>query len=221
LNADPVLEEMDTMSMKGVFYKNNTEIYSNNSREEMYLQDSLMVEINNDRKAIWIRKVDVATKENLNLIPVNAKEMLEKFQKDYDISKSQVSEDISRLNFEQRIPEYSTSPTKTSVAVEYYEKGHLPKVIEIIIYMKQPVDEEILQAIREEGIDESKLIKVIDGIKQLFRKQTITIVFTKIDNDAGKLTNMPTYKSSVEFDETTKEFVGKGLYKDYTITKTF
>jgi len=221
MSAEPIIESMDTLHVKGEFYKHNTEIYSNNTREEMYLQDSLMIEINNDRKTIWIRKVDVATKDNLNLLPMNTKEMLDNFKKNYIISKSKISQEVSRLNFEGRKPEYSTSPTTTFIKVEYSEKTYLPKFIEIIIELKQPADEEMIEAIKAEGLDESKLVKTIDGIKQVFRKQLVRIDFTSIDNDKEKTAKIPSYKTRVEFDTKLMEFTGKGPYRDYEITTTF
>jgi len=221
MSAEPVLESMDTLSMTGEFFKNNTEIYSSTRKEEMYLQDSLMIEINNDRKTIWVRKVDMATKMNLNILPVNTGEMLDKFRKDYVISKSTVSDGVSRLNFEERKQEHNTSATTTFVTVEYSEKTYLPQVIEILIELKQPADEQVIDAIKTEGLDESKLIKMVDGVKQLVRKQKVSIVFTSIDYGREKLAKMPSYKSNFEFDVRTQEFSGKGLYRDYEVTKTF
>lgn len=221
MSAEPVIEALDTLNMKGEFFKNNMEIYSNNGREEMYLQDSLMIEINNERKTIWVQKVDMATKANLNLLPVNTKEITEQFKKNYSISKSQVSEDVSRLYFEEKKSPYSTSATTTLIVVEYSEKNWLPRSIEITINLKQPVDDEIIEAIRAEGLDEAKLVKTVNGEKQVIRKQKVSIVFTAIENDKEKLAKMPSYKSGFEFDALTMDFIGKGKYRDYEVTKTF
>lgn len=221
MSAEPVIEAMDTLSMTGEFYKHNTDIYSNNSRQEMYLQDSLMIEINNQNKTIWVRKVDVATKDNLNVLPVNTKVMIDNFSKNYIISKSKISGEISRLNFEGRRFEYSTSATTTWISIEYSEKTWLPNLIEINIELKQPVDEEMIEAIKAEGIDESKLVKTINGVKQVSRKQKIRIDFTNINNDREKTAQIPTYKTRLEFDANAMEFTGKGQYSNYEITKTF
>jgi hypothetical protein len=221
MSAEPVIESMDTLHVTGEFYKNNTEIYSSNKREEMYLQDSFMVEINNDRKTIWIRKVDVSTKENLNLLPLNTKEMLENFTKNYIIHKEKTAGGISRLNFEGRKPEYSTSATTTFISIEYSEKTWLPSLIEIVIEFKQPADEEMIEAIRAEGLDETKLVKTIAGVKQVWRKQVVRIDFTTIDHDKEKTAKIPSYKNKVDLDPNTMEFTGKGQYRDYEITKTF
>lgn len=219
--ADPIIESQDTLTMKGEFYKSNTEIYSNDGRSEMYLQDSLMIEVNNDRKAIWVRKVDVATKANLNLLPVSSKEIIEQFKKSYNISKLSVSEDVSRLNFVEKKPQFSTSATTTFIAVEYSEKTWLPKSIEITIELKQPASEEAIEAIKAEGLDEAALIKTINGEKQLVRSQKVSIVFTTIDNDKEKLAKMPSYQSNLGYDAATADFKGKGKYRDYEVTKTF
>ena len=221
MTAEPVIESLDTLTMAGEFFKNNTEIYSNDGRSEMYLQDSLMIEVNNERKTIWVRKVDVASKANLNLLPVSSKEITEQFKKNYSISKLSVSEDVSRMYFEERKPPYSTSATTTFIVIEYSEKTLLPRSIEISIEMRQPASDEVIEAIRAEGLDETKLIKTVNGEKQLTRHQNVSIVFTKIESSKDRLVKMPAYQANLEFEGTTMEFRGKGKYRDYEVTMTF
>jgi len=221
MSAEPVIEAIDTLVVAGEFYKHNTEIYSSNSRHEMYLQDSLMIEINNQSKTIWVRRVDVTTKDNLNVLPLNTKNMIDNFEKNYIISKSRITRELCRLNFEWRKPEHSTSATTTFISIEYSEKTWLPSFIEIEIQLKQPADEEMIAAIKAEGIDESKLIKTINGVKQVLRKQAIRIDFTSISNNMEKTLQIPAYKDNLEFNAERMEFTGKGKYKDYEITKTF
>lgn len=221
MSSDPILEITDTSTMKGVFYKNNTEIYSNTGREEMYLQDSLMIEINNDRKSIWVRKVDVPTKDNLNQMPANTKDLLDLVQKGFLIRKERISDEVSRLYFTESKPVYSTSATTTFITLDYSEKTLLPRLITISIELKQPITEEEIQAIHAEGYDETKLIKIVDGKKEILRKQKVSIAFTEINSDREILEKMPLYKSNFRLDTITADFTGMGKYKDYEVTKTF
>lgn len=221
MSAQPVLAVTDTATMQGEFYKNSTEIYSSTGREELYLQDSLMVEVNNERKTIWVRKVDIGTKNNLNVVPVNTKDMLARFKKNYKISKVKVSDEVSRIYFEQNKSPYSSTATNTVVSIEYSEKTMLPQLIEISVELKQPVNDEILEMLRTEGYDEAKLVKIIDGQKQLERMQKVSIVFNEIKNDKEKLEQMPLYKSGLRVDASTSDISGKGRYENYEITKTF
>lgn len=221
MSSEPVLEPTDTVTMIGEFYKNSTDIYSNTGREEMYLQDSLMIEINNERKSIWVRKVDVSTKDNLNLLPANTKDLLDRVKKSFQVRKEQISQETSRLYFTENKPAYSTAATTTLITLDYSEKTFLPQLIEISIELKQPISEEEAQAIHSEGYDETKLIKVVDGKKEIVRKQKVSIAFTEINSDKQILERMPIYKSSFRLDAITAEFTGMGKYKDYEVTKTF
>jgi hypothetical protein len=221
LGASPVLQSQDTASMYGEFFKNNTEIYSNNVREEMYMQDSLMVSINNDRKTIWLNKVDVDTKERMNVITAFGKEVQEIMKRNYIISKQLSSDNISRIFFETRKPQSSIAVNNTRITVAYDNTTFLPRDINIEISMKDPVDEEILAALKEEEVDEKKLVQEIDGVKYLIRKQSMHIQFIDIKNDKDTLVQMPSYNSCLDYNAVTQEYAGKGKYKDYEVTKMF
>ncbi len=221
LSAEPVIESIDTMSIKGEFFKNGTEIYSNNQKEELYMQDSFMVDINNDRKTIWISKVDVSSKEKMNILPLHEKALSDMFKKNFHISKSKINADIYRISFKERIAEYSTSSTSTSITLEYSVQSFLPNFIEIEINLKQPVDEAMIVSLKEEGYDELKLIKEFDGKKYLIRKQVMKILFKEINNEKEHVVKMPSYKDCFEFDLETQEYKAKGFYSGYEITKTF
>ena len=220
MNAVPILEATDTLTLFGEFYKDNINFYSNNVKEEIYLHDSMMVEINNDRKTIWLRKADMIGREKMNLLPTNLTGMLERFKNHYIVSKSKVGEDICRLKFAERKPVYSSSATQTLISIDYSEKTFLPKLIEVTISMKQPVNEEILAAVEQESFDKSKLIQRIDGIDYVMRKQIMSISFIEMDNEKEKILKMPVYMSAIQLTES-GEYIAKGLYEDYEITKTF
>jgi hypothetical protein len=221
LGASPVLQSQDTASMHGEFFKNNTDIYSNNVKEEMYLQDSLMVNINNDRKTIWLNKVDVDTKQKLNVITAFGKEVQEIMKRNYIISKPESSGSTSRLVFETRKPQSSIAISNTRITIEYDSKTFLPQDINIEISMKEPVDEEVLAALKEEEVDEKKLVQEIEGVKYLIRKQSMHILFTTIKNDKETVEKIPLYTSCLDYNVITQEYTGKGKYKDYEVTKLF
>jgi hypothetical protein len=221
LGASPVLQSQDTASMYGEFFKNNTEIYSNNVREEMYLQDSLMVSINNDRKTIWLNKVDVDTKQRMNVITAFGKEVQEIMKRNYIISKQVTSDNTGRIVFETRKPKSSIAINNTRITVAYDNKTFLPQDINIEISMKEPVDEEMLATLKEEEVDEKKLVQEIDGVKYLIRKQSMHIQFINIKNEKEVVVQMPSYTSCLDYNAITQEYAGKGKYKDYEVTKLF
>lgn len=218
LSANPVLQPQDTTTINGEFFKNNTEIYSNNGSEEMYMQDSLLVQINNDRKTIWLSKVDVSSKEKMNVAPVGSKEMQSILRRDFLISQSVINSNTNKVNFETRRPKEGA---KTAIAMEYNPVTSLPKNILITVSLQQPVDEETLASLKEQQIDDKKLLQEIDGTKYLVRNQQMSITYTAIDSDKEKLAQMPLYNSFIEYNGTTKEFTAIGKYKDYEITRMF
>jgi hypothetical protein len=221
LSANPVLQSQDTASLMGEFFKNNTDIYSNNVKEEMYMQDSLMVSISNDRKTIWLNKVDVDTKDRMNVITPFGKDIQEIMKRNYTISKSLPDENTSQIVFETRRPQTSAAVSNTRITILYDNKTYLPRNINIDISMKEPVDEETIAALKEEEVDEKKLVQEINGIKYLVRNQSMYIQFTEIKSDKDSVMQMPFYSSCLDYNVVTQEFTGKGKYKDYEVTKLF
>jgi hypothetical protein len=221
LGANPVLQSQDTASLKGEFFKYNTDIYSNNVKEEMYMQDSLMISINNDRKTIWLNKVDVETKGKMNVITPFGKDVQEIMKRNYTITKSVAGNNVSMIVFETRKPPGSIAIGNTRITIEYNSKTFLPRNINIDISMKEPADEEMITALKEEEVDEKKLVQEINGVKYLVRQQSMYIQFTAIKNDKEDVMQMPLYNSCVDYNVITQEFTGKGKYKDYEITKLF
>ena len=221
LSANPVLQSQDTASLIGEFFKNNTDLYSNNVKEEMYMQDSLMVSISNDRKTIWLNKVDVDTKDRMNVITPFGKEVQEIMRRNYTISKSSPDGNTSRIVFETRRPQTGAAVGNTRITIDYDSKTYLPRNINIDISMKEPADEETIASLKEEEVDEKKLVKEINGLKYLVRSQSMYIQFTAIKNDKENVMQMPSYDSCLDYNAVTQEFTGKGKYKDYEITKLF
>jgi hypothetical protein len=221
LSANPVLLSQDTASLMGEFFKNNTDIYSNNVKEEMYMQDSMMVSISNDRKTIWLNKVDVDTKDRMNVISPFGKDVQEIMKRNYAISKSSPDDNTGRIVFETRRPQTSVAVSNTRITIEYDSKSYLPRNINIDISMKEAIDEETIAALKEEEVDEKKLVKEINGVKYLVRSQSIYILFTAIKNDKENVMQMPSYNTCLDYNAVTQEFTGKGKYKDYEITKLF
>lgn len=221
LDAKPIVQAEDTMRIQGEFFKNNTDIYSNNEREELYIQDSLMVSINNDRKTIWLNKIDMSSKSKMNMLPGGGKEIQELMQKNYVISKSEMNKDVSRIIFETKRPPGSTAVTNTTISIDYNSKTYLPLNILIDINLKQPADEETLALLKEQHVNENELVQKIDGVMYVVRKQTMNIAFTSINEDKQLLVQMPAYNACLDYNYATGEFTGKGKYKDYEVTQLF
>lgn len=221
MDARPLLNDKDTISANGVFYKNNGTMYCNTTKDEMYVDDSLVVQINNVNKTIWISKVDAYSREKMSALPVATKKMLEIVQKNYTISKSKTEDGFSRIRFETRKSPYSNSTTSAAVVLEYSELTQLPKSIIIEMSMKQPANDEMITAIKNEGVDEHKLLQNIGGVNYIVTMQRINVHFSNIENTKDKVSQIPSFMEKVTMDGSTGEYTGKGIYRDYEITKTF
>ena len=220
-DAAPVLEPQDTLTSAGIFYKNNTELYYKNGQEAAYLQDSFFIQVNQNRKTIWINKVDVASKEKMNVLPLNDQKVQELFRKRYTIQQSVLNRGESRLYFVTRKKADSSTTITTSITLEYSHKDYLPKLMQMDIHMQQPLSDDLLDALKNDNIDDTKLIQIIGGEKYLVRTQKVSVVFSEINNTKQKAMQMPLWKDILDFRETEQEFTAKGVYEGYEVTKMF
>ena len=209
MSAAPVLEQQDTVTARGVIYKNGTDYYINNGLEETYLQDSLMIQINHKRKSIWLSKVDIASKEKINVLPVNNKQLQELIRKRYSIYKTEINDSINRLIFETIQKSDSITSVTTSIRLEYFAKTYLPKLMEIKIRMQQPLSEGLLAALQNENIDDSKLIQTINGIKYLVRTQIVTVELDNISDGRQQAGGMPSWKDLLDYQGSDTGFIPK------------
>ena len=221
MDAMPVLNDMDTSSAPGVFYKNNQTMYCNTTKDEMYAADSLVVQINNTNKTIWISKANASNTAGLNMLPVTTTKMLQMMQKNYTIRKTSNADGISKISLETKKTLFANSTTSTSVVMEYSEQTKWPRSISIEMRMKQPANEEMITALKNEGVDENKLLQKIDGVNYLVSMQRIQIQFDNITTTKEKVLLIPSCKEKISYNAKTGKYTGKGIYEPYEITTTF
>jgi hypothetical protein len=219
--STPVMQPEDTMNFSGEFYKNETNIYYASNREEMFLEDSLFIEINNERKSIWISKVDVSTKDKMNVLPLANKDLQQLFRQKYLISKTITDKEFSKLNFETKQYFDSVSMVIVNVGLQYSGKKMLPQLLEMNVHMKQRIDDAAEQQIKSQGINGAAAVQVIDNDKFFVRTQKVSVNFSDIDNTKEKAMQIPSWKSRLDYDLANNEFSGKGIYAGYEITKNF
>ena len=218
MEASPVLQPADTLSDMGEFYKNGNDIYYSNMHEEVFLEDSFFIRINNEKKTIWISKVNVDSKDNMNVLPLSTAKIQRLFEKEYIINKIAVNDRSSRLNF--RPFSQNASGLTTEIGLQYSNKNNTPELMELAITMKQAVSDEMVQQVKSNG-KERQLIQVIDGLPYLVHHQSVKIRFEEIDYSKEKAVQIPSWKSRIGFDPADGVFSGKNNYSDYEITKTF
>ena len=222
MEATPLLQTEDTVTIKGEYYKNETNIYSTNSIEDIYLEDSFYVEINHNRKTIIIRKVDVATKVKMNQLPLDDKTMQDLFRKNYTVSRNEINKNTGKINFETVQKPDSLSTITMLIGLEYDTKMYLPVKLIMSVVAKQQIEEENVQELQNQGTVTKDLIQKEGDIVFMKRIQKMTMSFESIDNSKQKVAQMPSWKTELFYDIKTNDFTVKNLkYTDYEITRSF
>src|SRR5262249_23666924 len=87
LRYGPLVGGRDSAIMlRSRFYKVGDDLYYGNEVEETYLQDSLIVRVNHQRKTILLNRVDTNTKKNIDVMPLKQARLQKMFRKTYTIS---------------------------------------------------------------------------------------------------------------------------------------
>lgn len=220
-NARPVIQQQDTLSLNGVFYKNQKDMYYSNGWEQVYLQDSFMIQINPERKSIWISKVDVMSKNRMNILPLSDNQLRDLIRKKYTIEKITSGDMISVLDFETKEKTAGPAIIATGIKLRYFVKDYLPVSMEVEMRMQQPLNGELLAELKNESINDTALVQIIGDTKYLVRRQSTSVAFSEINNTKAQAIKMPSWKEILDYQKATGEFTAKGVYKDYEVTKTF
>jgi len=219
--AKPVMDPGDTGTVQTVFYKSGTDIYYDSGSEENFLQDSFYVQINRERKSIWIGKVDMDSKKKVGLLPWGKDNVQEMMQKDFIIQKKVVNDTLTRFDFEKTGHNLSTRGMGLKVTMYCNEKKQYPYSMQVEMNLKEPIDDEMMEAIKTAGMDLKDIIVEIDRQRYAVKTETMIIKFSALDFSKEKAMAMPGWKERVEYLPGTQEFRGKGIYEAYEITKTF
>ncbi|MDI9363591.1 MAG: hypothetical protein QM541_01475 [Flavobacterium sp.] len=222
LSSEPVLSVQDTMLFTSTCYKQFTDLYYSNNSDETFIEDSLFIKINHQRKTVWISKVDAANKEKLTNNTTNLKQLQDMMRKRYTISKLETDKaGIAKLQFVSTQAINGLLTTTTTLILDYEVASYLPKAIEMVINIRQPLTDELAAMIKSQNMHENELVKVIDGNKYILRKQTMFTVFTTIETDKSVVSKMPKWNDVLDFNAVTKAYTSKGVLANYTITKMF
>lgn len=221
VDVSSVLEAEDTLGLKGEFYKNQASLYYNNNNEEMFLDDSIFIQINHDKKSIWISRVDESSKEKMSQIPLSNKELQQLFQKKYSISKSKINEQTDRLNFETKPRQDSLSEITVNISLDYSGKMFIPQELGLNVKVKQVVSDSDIEQMKNAKVDVNSAIQKIGGANYFINNQKVRIVFTGIDFSKEKASKIPVWANKVDYDKVSTEFKGKGAYSDYEVVKMY
>lgn len=219
ISSVPVMKTQDTMNFSGIFYKKGENIYSQSGNEEIFMQDGFLIQINKERKSIWISKTDENIKEELTQKKIT-KQVTELFRNRYNIEKT-LSGSVANISFNTKSTDDFSNSYKTKISLQYDIKNFLPKSIVIELILKEEADDEQKAALISEGVNVESLLQKIDGKEFFVRSQKMTLSFDNISTKSSIVQAMPTWKSYIKYDETKRNFMGIGIYSGYAITKLF
>jgi len=213
--ADPVMLAEDTLTSTGEFYKNQNDIYYSGGQDEMYLEDSFKIQINHERKTIWISKIDDAAKEKLSMLPLSGKKFSDMLREEYTISRSSLNDSTGQFSFDTKPVVGAASQKTTNITVVYLKKRYLIKEMDIEVRMQEPAADAIVAALKGEGVDVAKLTQTIDGKDYLVKKQRLEVNYNDLEVTKQSVSQMPSWKNALEYDESIGAYIG------YAITKMF
>ena len=210
-----------TPVLHNVFYKVNNDLYYGNEQEEVYLQDSLMITINHIRKTILINKVDVATKEKMDLMPLKKASMQKMLREHFVISQQQRQGDTLAITIHSHDRTELGNMANTEMVVLYSKPSYLPYAMQVTQQMRQPASEQLLAVLNSQGLMTQTTLTETQGVKYIYMSQTATINFSAIETSGKKSKDMPVWKNSLSFDEQLQSFKGTNKCAEYEVTQNF
>lgn len=215
----PILQGEDTLNSTSKFYKLGNQIYFTDGRQETYITDTLMVHVNNERKQIWITKIDTSFRTGGDLLFFNEPAITKKLLAGYSIAETDGTSNISTIELVSKDDKYND--TQTIIDWAFNKQTWYPKNLSLSVTMKRAVDDADIQYLKDKGVYQASLIKTINGQKYLSRKQTMTTVFGNISTSRDKALTIPSLSDKIIFNTQTGNFEPAGIYSNYQVVKTF
>ncbi|MHA4808142.1 hypothetical protein ACX0G9_08540 [Flavitalea flava] len=222
MRSGPMVDQETNISLlHNEFYKIDDELYYGNEREELYLQDSLMIRINHLRKTIQLNKIDLATKKKMDILPLKKMDAQKLLREQYTIAEISEKEDTGQILIRSREKRGVQGFTSSEMKIRYARGSHLPVLMEITMKVRQPESEQIKEIYRSRGFDIGKMMLEMGGEKSLEITETASISFGPIGMTKENAMTMPLWEEKITYDDQLKRFSGKGQCEGYEVIKTF
>ncbi|MFC4262079.1 hypothetical protein ACFOWM_04260 [Ferruginibacter yonginensis] len=221
LTAQPVLVASDTMRSNSVFYKSAQSYYLQQLQQEYYIQDSFMIEINNDKKTIWVSKIDEGSKQKLSILPLSNKDLQAVIRNNYAIAQQKLDAQHQKITFDMKDEYAAYTSTKMNISLTYDSRTYLPNAFELNVQFKKSIDDEGIQQLRDDGLDTQQLVQQIGDNKFLLRTQQMKVIFNTIAFEKNTVAAIPDWTTVLTFQQNENSFIAKGKYSSYEITQTF
>lgn len=213
LESKPILQPEDTASFNGEFFKGSKGYYVRNGTDEIFQQDGYIVQIKNDKKDILIDKWKTSQNPP-GVMPFDDLELNRMILNNYKMSVSKINTKNSLLTMDKTVLQ-DRAEVQTEVLITFDNVSFLPSEISVHIFMKQKVDGDEIQDLKDKGIQTESLIKTVDSEKYVIHEQTIRTVFTEMSAGEEKVKDMPMWKDKLN--KVNNEFITKGGVKGYHV----
>jgi hypothetical protein len=222
LHSGPMLPPADTgQILHGNFYKSGDDLYYGTEQQETYLQDSLMIVVDHRREMIRINKVDVATKKNMDLLPLAKKKRQKLFRNEYTISKMPDQGDTAAIVMRSHPIHAGAQVTTAEIFTQYSKSGQVPLMMRLTTEVRQQQSPQVMQMLRTSGYDVQRMSVDEGGVRSLLVRNTMALRYGTIDTTVATAQGMPWWKDRIAYDPRSGNFSGKGQYGGYRIIKTF
>jgi len=208
-------------SEHGKFYKCGDDMYYGTEDQELYIQDSLYITINHERKAIDIQRVDVATKKNLDLLPLKKAAIRRLFRDRFLISETSVGADTGVIIIRPQTMFPSDRLRRSEMRLEFAKQSLLPLFMEVTMHLPEDGSTQTRTQLKEKGFNVSHMADSLNGVPYLVLNERASIHFDQIATSKEQAELMPHWTDKVSFDPISGQFQGKGDCANYRVTKTF
>lgn len=222
LRTGPMTPLADTgRILQGSFYKYDDDLYYGSDQEEMYLQDSLMIKVDHLHKTIQVSKVDVATKKNMDLLPLKKMDRQKLLRSHYTISKMPEEGDTESIVIRSLAARDVGQSGGQEMLMEYTKQGHLPLLMQITVRIREQATDQVEGMLKSSGFDVQQMREDLAGQQSLVMTQTASVRFGAMETTREAAMQMPLWKEKLSYDPVSGNYSGKGDYSGYRIIKTF
>jgi hypothetical protein len=180
--SGPLINLADTgQTLHGSFYKDGDDLYYGNEQEETFWQDSLMIHVDHHRKMIQVSKVDIASKKNMDILPLKKMDKQRLLRSHYTIARLPEQGDTEYIVIRSQEGKIPIGAAATEMLLAYTRQGHLPLLMKVTMRLRQPASGQAEEVLQSKGFDVSKMREEKDGQSVLVMTQTASVQFKAIE----------------------------------------
>jgi hypothetical protein len=222
LITGPMRNGRDSVTrLHGKFYKCGEDMYYGTEAEELFVQDSLMIQIDHHRKAIMIRRIDMATKKNIDLLPLKKPDLQKLLRGHYLIGETPAGGDTAVISIRSQPGMVLMQGRSSEMRVEFIKDTHLPLIMEVIMGIRQDGSEQTRNLLKKQGFNVEKMKDSLNGARFFVMNETAAVRFDEVAMTREQAMQMPLWTERLAYDRTAGQFRGTGDCAGYAVTKTF